>query len=50
MIEHDLKEQRRIAQTLCIKPSDLIEEASLKRRICTIEAMVAFCGVREALY
>jgi Protein of unknown function (DUF3435) len=48
MVEHDLEERRRIAQMLCTEPSDLTEEASLERRICTIEAMVAFCHVREA--
>jgi hypothetical protein len=33
---------------LCTEPSDLAEEeASLERRIYTIEAMVAFCRVRE---
>jgi hypothetical protein len=48
MVEHDLKERRYIAQMLCSEPSDLSEEASLDRRICTIEAMVAFCRVQKA--
>jgi Protein of unknown function (DUF3435) len=48
IVEHDLEERRYIAQMLFNEPSDLIEEASLDRRICTIEAMVAFCRVREA--
>jgi Protein of unknown function (DUF3435) len=48
IMEHDLEERRRIAQMLCTEPSNLAEEASLERRICTIETMVAFCRVREA--
>ena len=47
VVEHDLDERRYIAQMLCSEPSGLTEEASLDRRIRTIEAMVAFCRVRE---
>jgi hypothetical protein len=35
---------------LYTEPSDLTEEASLERRIYTIEAMVAFYHIREAPY
>jgi hypothetical protein len=47
MVEHNLEERRLIAQMLYKEPSSLTEEVSLDRRICTIEAMVAFCRVRE---
>jgi hypothetical protein len=50
MVEYDLEERRRITQMLCTEPSNLVEEASLERRICTIETMVAFYRVREALF
>jgi Protein of unknown function (DUF3435) len=50
MVQHDLEERRYIGQILYTEPPNLTKEASLERRICMIDVMVAFCRVREALY
>lgn len=42
MVERGLKSEDVFAQMLCSEPSDLAEEASLERGICTIEGMVVF--------
>jgi hypothetical protein len=48
MVEHVLTERKHISKLMCNEPSHLNEEASLQRRIGTIEALVTYCRVREA--
>jgi Protein of unknown function (DUF3435) len=48
MVEHELTERKHISELMCNEPSHLNEEASLQRRIGTIEALVVYCRVREA--
>jgi hypothetical protein len=48
MVERELTERKHISELMCNEPSHLNEEASLQQRINTIEALVAYCCVREA--
>ncbi len=48
MVEHELTERRHISELMCNEPSHLNEEVRLQQRISTIEAMIAYCRVREA--
>jgi hypothetical protein len=48
MVKHEMAERKHLAEMLCDRTTGLTDEAALDRRICTIQALVAFCKVQGA--
>jgi hypothetical protein len=48
MVEHEMAERKHLAEMLCDRTIGLTDEATLDRRICTIQALVNFCKVQGA--
>jgi hypothetical protein len=48
MVEHEMAERKHLAEMLCDRTTGLTDEATLDRRICTIQALVDFCKMQGA--